>query len=143
LSLVRAIGQRCKAPKDCQELALLVCQYHTHGHRALELKASTLFELLNKTDAIRRPQRFVEFVAACTMDARGRAGLEHNPYPQAQYLLAAADTARSVSVQPLMAQGLQGEELGKALNALRLKSIELFLHDQRQGHAAPPARTDK
>jgi tRNA nucleotidyltransferase (CCA-adding enzyme) len=143
IALVRAINQRCKAPKDCQELALLVCQFHTHSHRALELKASTLLDLLITMDAFRRPQRFEEFVAACTMDARGRKGMEHEPYPQADYLRAAADCARSVSVQPLLAQGLQGEILGKALHALRLKSIELFLHDQRHSASAPkPGRTN-
>ena len=143
LALVRAINQRCKAPKDCQELALLVCQFHTHSHRALELKATTLLELLIKMDAFRRPQRFEEFVAACTMDARGRKGREQAPYPQADYLLAAAHCARAVSVQPLLTQGLQGETLGKALNALRLKSLELFLHDQRHSASAPqPGRTN-
>jgi tRNA nucleotidyltransferase (CCA-adding enzyme) len=79
------------------------------------------------------------------MDARGRTGREHNPYPQADYLEAAAAQARAVSAQPLVAQGLQGEALGKALHALRLKAIELFRHDQRQRAAAQAetcARTD-
>lgn len=145
VALVRAINQRCRAPKDCQELAILVCQFHTHCHRAMELKASTLLELLVRMDAFRRPQRFSEFVAACAMDARGRTGREHNPYPQADYLEAAAAQARAVSAQPLVAQGLQGEALGKALHALRLKAIEIFRHDQRQRAAAQAetcARTD-
>ena len=131
VALVKAINQRCKAPKECQELAMLVCQFHTHSHRALELRASTLLELLLKMDAFRRPQRFSEFVAACKMDALGRSGLEHRPYPQADYLEAAAETARAVSVQPLLDQGLRGEDFGQALYALRLKALELFLHEQR------------
>ena len=143
IALVRAINQRCKVPKDCQELAMLVCQFHTHSHRALELKATTLLELLVKVDALRRPQRFEEFVAACRMDAQGRTGCEQTPYPQDDYLLAAAQCARSVSVEPLLTQGLQGEALGKALSALRLKSIELFVHDQRHSAFAPrPGRTN-
>ena len=145
LELVRQINQRCKAPKDCQELALLTCQYHTHGHRALELKASTLLELLQKLDAFRRPERFAEFVAACSMDARGRTGLEQQPYPQAAYLLGIANRAREVSAKPLLAQGLQGVELGEALNTLRLKAIEKFFHDWRQSapdQAAFQARKD-
>lgn len=145
LRLVRQINQRCKAPKDCQELALLVCQYHTHGHRALALKATTMLELLQKFDVFRRPGRFAEFVAACSMDARGRTGMEQQAYPQADYLLAAASCVREVSVQPLLDQGLQGSELGQGLNALRLKAIEVFLHDQRlnaDDKPAPQARTD-
>lgn len=70
LKLIKAVNERFKAPKDCQELALLVGQYHTHGHRALELKASTLLELLQSFDVYRRPQRFEEFIIACEMDAQ-------------------------------------------------------------------------
>lgn len=126
LKLVRAVNARCKAPKDCQELALLVCEYHTHGHRALELKASTLLELLQSFDIYRRPQRFAEFVAACEMDARGRLGFEQRDYPQATYLLKAADAARAVPVQPLLAQGLKGEELGAALKHERLQALKTY-----------------
>ncbi len=126
LKQVRAVNARCKAPKDCQELALLVCEYHTHGHRALELKASTLLELLQSFDAYRRPQRFAEFVAACEMDARGRLGFEQRDYPQARYLLGAANAARTVPVQPLLEQGFKGAELGAALQRERLQALKAY-----------------
>ncbi|MGH8353266.1 MAG: multifunctional CCA addition/repair protein, partial [Pseudomonas sp.] len=90
LRLIEAVNARCKAPRDCQELALLVGEYHSHGHRALELKPTTLLELLQHFDIYRRPQRFEEFIAACEMDARGRLGLEQRDYPQAAYLRGAA-----------------------------------------------------
>ncbi|WP_339906820.1 multifunctional CCA addition/repair protein [Pseudomonas guineae] len=136
LKLIRAINQRCKAPKDCQELALQVGEFHTHSHRALELKASTLLKLLQSFDVFRRPQRFEEFIAACEMDARGRLGLEQRPYPQADYLRAAMHAARAVAVQPLLAQGFKGAELGEALNRERLNVLTAFKAD----HAAPPSQ---
>ncbi len=126
LKLIRAINQRCKAPKDCQELALQVGEFHTHGHRALELKPSTLLKLLQSFDVFRRPQRFDEFIAACEMDARGRLGLEQREYPQADYLRAAMHAARAVAVQPLLARGLQGAELGNALQEERLQAVRQF-----------------
>ena len=126
LKQVRAVNARCKAPKDCQELALLVCEYHTHGHRALELKSSTLLELLQNFDAYRRPQRFAEFVAACEMDARGRLSFEQRDYPQARYLLGAASAARAVPVQPLLEQGFKGAELGAALQRERLQALKAY-----------------
>ena len=126
LKLIRAINQRCKAPKDCQELALQVGEFHTHGHRALELKPSTLLKLLQGFDVFRRPQRFEEFIAACEMDARGRLGLEQRPYPQTDYLRAAMHAARAVAVQPLLARGLQGAELGNALQEERLQAVQQF-----------------
>ncbi len=126
LKLIKAVNERFKVPKDCQELALLVGQYHTHGHRALELKASTLLELLQSFDIYRRPQRFEEFIAACEMDARGRKGLEQRSYPQADYLRGAAKAAREVAVQPLLEQGFKGPELGEALKRERLKALKTY-----------------
>ena len=126
LPLIEAVNQRFKAPRECQELALLVGQYHTHGHRALELKASTLLKLLHSFDVYRRPQRFEEFIAACEMDARGRLGLEQRAYPQAAYLRGAAAAARAVAVQPLLAQGFQGAALGEALTQARLEALKAY-----------------
>jgi len=126
LKLIKAVNERFKAPKDCQELALLVGQYHTHGHRALELKASTLLEMLQSFDVYRRPQRFEEFIVACEMDARGRKGLEQRSYPQADYLRGAASAARGVAVQPLLEKGFKGPELGEALKRERLKALKAY-----------------
>ena len=126
LTLIKTVNERFKAPRDCQELALLVGQYHTHGHRALELKPSTLLELLQSFDVYRRPQRFEEFIVACEMDARGRKGFEQRSYPQADYLRGAASAARGVAVQPLLEKGLKGPELGEALKQERLNALKAY-----------------
>jgi tRNA nucleotidyltransferase (CCA-adding enzyme) len=126
LKLIKAVNERFKVPRDCQELALLVGEYHTHGHRALELKPSTLLDLLQSFDIYRRPQRFEEFIAACEMDARGREGLEERSYPQADYLRGAATAARSVAVQPLLEKGFRGPELGEEIKRERLKALKAY-----------------
>ena len=126
LRAVKAVNARCKAPRDCQELALLTCEYHTHCHRARELKPETLLKLFKTFDIYRRPERFEQFLGACEADARGRTGLENEPYPQANYLRAAAQAARSVNVEALLAQGLEGAELGKALEQERKKALADF-----------------
>lgn len=132
LKLIEAVNQRCKAPRDCAELALLVGEYHTHGHRALELRANTLLELLQSFDVYRRPQRFEEFIAACEMDARGRLGLEERAYPQAEYLRGAMQAARAVHVQPLLERGLKGAELGEALKGERLQALRHYKESAQQ-----------
>ncbi|UVJ43612.1 multifunctional CCA addition/repair protein [Pseudomonas sp. LS1212] len=126
LELIKTVNERFKVPRDCQELAMLVGEYYTHGHRALELKASTLLELLQSFDVYRRPHRFEEFIAACEMDARGRLGLEERSYPQADYLRGAAQAARAVSVQPLIEQGIKGKALGEALKGERLRALQAY-----------------
>jgi tRNA nucleotidyltransferase (CCA-adding enzyme) len=126
LKLINAVNQRLRVPRDCAELALLVGQYHTHGHRALELKPSTLLDLLHSFDVYRRPQRFEDFIVACEMDARGRLGFEQRDYPQAEYLRGAAKVAREVAVQPLLAQGFKGLALGEALKKARLRALVAY-----------------
>ncbi|MDH0301415.1 MULTISPECIES: multifunctional CCA addition/repair protein [unclassified Pseudomonas] len=126
LKLIKAVNQRFKAPRECQELAMLVGEFHTHCHRALELRPSTLLELLQKFDVYRRPQRFEDFIAACEMDARGRLGLENRDYPQAAYLRGAAAAAREVDVKPLVERGLSGQALGEALKEERLQALKAY-----------------
>ncbi|MFS2123947.1 multifunctional CCA addition/repair protein [Pseudomonas sp. Pseusp97] len=130
LPLIDAINARFKVPRDCQELARLVGEYHTHCHRALELRPNTLLELLQSFDVYRRPQRFEEFIAASEMDARGRHGLEERAYPQADYLRGAAQAARAVAVQPLLEKGYKGAELGEALKRERLAALKVYKESQ-------------
>ena len=82
-------------------------------------------------DIMRRPQRFQDFIAASEMDSRGRLGLEDRLYPQADYLHQAAEVVRRVNVKPLLAQGLQGAELGLALNAERLLALKAYVAGAR------------
>lgn len=123
---IEAINARCKVPRDCQELALLVGEYHCQAHQAKALQPAALFELLQHFDIYRRPERFEQFLAACEMVARGRAMPEQTAYPQAGYLRAAADAARAVEAKPLIEQGYKGAELGQALKRERLEAIERF-----------------
>ncbi|MDR6713351.1 tRNA nucleotidyltransferase (CCA-adding enzyme) [Pseudomonas hunanensis] len=120
---INAVNQRFKAPRECQELALLVGEFQAHCHRAQQLDAATLLDLLQKFDVYRRPQRFEDFIAACEMDARGRGGED---YPQGDYLRGAVAAAKAVEVKSLVAQGLTGQALGAALKAERLKALEAY-----------------
>src|SRR5260364_345930 len=88
--------RRLKAPKACRELAALVAREHAHIHRALELDADALVRLLERCDAIRKPERFAEVLQACEADFCGRAGFEKAPYPQAEHLRQRLSAARSV-----------------------------------------------
>ena len=119
---IEAVGKRFKAPRECQELAVLVGRYHTECQRATELAPSALMEMLQRFDVYRRPQRFEDFIAACEMDARaGERG-----YPQADYLRGAVAAVKAVQVQALVEQGLKGQALGEALKVERSNALEAF-----------------
>lgn len=124
LKLVKAACARLKAPGQHRELALKVCEYHTHCHRALELRGKTLLKLLTATDALRRPDRFEAFLLACEADARGRKGLESRDYPQADYLRRALLDAQEVTAALFTEQGVQGKALGEAIRAERVRRLD-------------------
>jgi tRNA nucleotidyltransferase (CCA-adding enzyme) len=126
LKLVDKVCARLKAPGQHRELARKVCEYHTHCHRALELRGKTLLKLLTATDALRQPDRFEAFLLACEADARGRLGLEQRDYPQAGYLRRALATAREVTAAAFSAQGITGKALGEAIDAERVRRLELL-----------------
>ncbi len=121
--LARLVSRRIGVPRRYRELAEQVARYHTLCHRAAELRPDTLLVLLEGTDALRRPERFEDFLLACEADAKGRTGLEDRPYPQADLLRRARDAAAAVTPADLDDPDLEGEALGLAIRAAREHAI--------------------
>ncbi|MFV8781072.1 multifunctional CCA addition/repair protein [Microbulbifer sp. SA54] len=123
LPLVKAVCERLRVPNPIKSLALGVCEYHLHCHKAFELRPQTIMKLLRALDGLRNPQKYEQFLLSCEADARGRLGMEDRDYPQVNYLRAARDAAAAVSPQALMDAGFEGAELGKALDRARIEAI--------------------
>jgi tRNA nucleotidyltransferase (CCA-adding enzyme) len=121
--LIEALAARLKVPGAYRDLAVLAAQTHTLVHRALELKAATVLKLLEDADALRRPERFAELLAVCEADARGRTGLEAEPYPQSGYLRAALAAAAAVQLTDEERRGLAGPAIGAELRHRRLAAL--------------------
>ncbi len=132
LALVKSACERLGAPRDYKELALLVAEWHTHCHRAMELKAATLLKTLQGTDALRRPERFELFLLSCEADARGRTGFENRAYPQADFMRHALACCQKVSAKELQTQGISGRDLGEALNKRRLQELQQLAQPKLQ-----------
>ncbi|MAC16375.1 MAG: multifunctional CCA addition/repair protein, partial [Alcanivorax sp.] len=124
--LAKTVSKRWRVPKDAATLAALVAEYHTHCHRALELKPATVWKLLKTLDVIRRPERLEDFLLSCEADARGRTGLEDRPYPQVDYLRGAAQAASNIDVAALRQSGIEGPALGEAIENARIHAISEF-----------------
>ena len=123
VALVDGLCDRLRIPNAYRELAGLVSRYHLHAHRVEELRDSTLLRLLENLDAFRRPARFEQFVVACEADARGRKGLEDQPYVQAAYLRRARELAAGVQLDESERAGLIGEQIAAALHKRRLAAL--------------------
>ena len=140
LEPIEKVSARLRAPNDCRELAVLTSRHHTLVHRALELRAVTIMKLFTETDAFRRPERFTELLLACECDARGRAGLEARPYPQADYLRQAHAAAMSANLTAAERQGLAGPQIGAALQERRLAAVtQIRERSGATSHADPGA----
>jgi tRNA nucleotidyltransferase (CCA-adding enzyme) len=121
--LVERLCERLRVPNDFRELAVGVARWHGLCHRALELRPSTVLELLEHLDAFRRPERFAEFLVACEADIRGRAGREERPYPQAEYLREARRVAAETVLSAAEREGLAGPAIGQRLRERRVAAI--------------------
>ncbi|MDO9521802.1 MAG: multifunctional CCA addition/repair protein [Pseudohongiella sp.] len=141
IALAEQVCKRLRVPNEHSDLTRLSSQYHTHCHRALELKPATLLKLFEGLDAFRRPDRFEKFLLVCEADSRGRTGFEDRDYPQADYLRAAFASVAGISVPDLLknapvAPGPQaGEEIRERLNAARLQALKLYVEQHRNNKA--------
>lgn len=124
VALIDALAARLRLPGGFRELAAIVARYHGIVHRAFELRANTLLEFMERADAFRRPERFERALLACEADARGRTGLENNPYPQRGYVIAARDAAAAIRLTPEDIAAHSGAKIAAHLRRRRVQAIE-------------------
>ena len=101
-------------------------------HRSSGTARRCAVRLLERCDALRRPERFAELLLACQCDARGRLGFAQRDYPQRLRLLQALALARAVDssavAQHAAALGQAGPQIGQALHAARVEALRQGLH---------------
>jgi len=124
VALVEQLCARLRVPNQLRELAVITARYHTHVHRALELRAETVLRTLEACDALRRPERFADFLLACEADARGLQGLEARDYPQRAFFAEARERAAAVALTEDERRGLSGEQIGVELRRRRVAAVE-------------------
>lgn len=122
VALVKTVCERLRAPLECRDLAVLVARDHGNVHRALELRPATILELLERLDALRRPERFEDCLAACAADFHGRLGYKERPYPQADLLRNALSVARQVDAGEI-ARNTPPPRIPEAIRMARVAAI--------------------
>ena len=125
LPLIKQLCQRLSVPNAYRDLALVVAEFHTHCHRAEELKPKTVYRVLKAIGAFKNEQRLEQFLIACTADARGRTGFEEEPYLQTQRFIKALIASNSIHSQALIAEGYEGRRLGEELEKRQIAAIKI------------------
>lgn len=122
LEAEQAIHQLCRryrAPNAYHDLAVLTAKHYRAALKAESASPADVLKLLNHVDVYRREARFHEFLTAVAGIAKS-LDVSFN----ADYLTRCAHQVKDVPVAPLLAQGLTGDKLAKALSAARLEALK-------------------
>ncbi|MGB8338522.1 MAG: multifunctional CCA addition/repair protein [Burkholderiales bacterium] len=133
VELVKQLCARIKVPGDSRDLAVLAARYHGDIHRSQQLRPETLLRLFKSADAFRRPERFSELLRSCECDARGRLGLQDQPYPQSAYLSRLLAASRSIDAGALAASCSDPMQIEAKVDEARKLAIAAAMGDTRDG----------
>ena len=129
--LLAGICERLRVPTECRELADVVAREHGNIHRSGDLNAAAVVRLLQRCDAFRKPERFVEVLLACECDSRGRLGSAESAYAPSPRLLAALAATRAVATHSIasvaMAAGINGKKIGELIEQARVEAVRAAL----------------
>ncbi|MDP1612626.1 MAG: multifunctional CCA addition/repair protein [Sulfuritalea sp.] len=113
VALLEGICERLRVPVECREVARLAARFHGDMHRVAELRPETQLTVLERCDALRRPERFELILLACEADYRGRLGWEERDYAPAAAWRAALTAVRGVDAGAI-ARATTAEREGRA-----------------------------
>ncbi|HET7866976.1 MAG TPA: multifunctional CCA addition/repair protein [Burkholderiaceae bacterium] len=122
--MLRELCQRLRIPGDCRELAEMVAAEHGAVRASAGLDAAAVLRLLERCDALRKPQRFELALQACECIALGPGDA---PYAPRSRLLGALAVAQGVDTAAVAAQaqarGLQGAQIAGCIHAARIDAL--------------------
>jgi tRNA nucleotidyltransferase (CCA-adding enzyme) len=112
---VETLCRRLRVPNEVRELALLVSRNRESLEAAATAKAAELLELLKRTDAFRRPERFAGLLEVAR---RAAHGVDFARLERARAAAAAVDAGA------IAASAAAPAEIPKLLDEARLRAIE-------------------
>jgi tRNA nucleotidyltransferase (CCA-adding enzyme) len=111
---VEALAERLKAPNEPRELALLAARNRQHLRAAHAAKPPELLELLKRTDAFRRPERFGELLEAARL---AEPGLDTRRLERARV------AAESVDAGEIASKASSAADIPRRIDAERIAAI--------------------
>ncbi len=127
--LLKTLCERIRVPVECRELAEVVAREHVYLQASDTLEAADVVRLLERCDALRKPERFAWVLQACACVQQPPLPLTQ--YPQAQRLSYALNVVLDLPTQTVaeaaMSQGASGKEVGELIHAARVKALRQAL----------------
>lgn len=112
---VEAVCERLRAPNEVRELALLACRNRVALRAAPQATAAALLEILKRTDAFRRPERFSDLMQTSRLASPGL---------DTGRLERALEAASAVDAGPIAAKAGSPAEIPRLIDAARVRAIE-------------------
>jgi tRNA nucleotidyltransferase (CCA-adding enzyme) len=122
-ALAEAVCERLRAPAECRDLAVLAAREHGIVHDAASLRPATLVKLLERADALRRPERFGQLLEACECDYRGRPGWEDRPWAAGDILRRALVAVQSVDAGAIAAACADKARIPERIHEARVAAV--------------------
>ncbi|MBC5764879.1 multifunctional CCA tRNA nucleotidyl transferase/2'3'-cyclic phosphodiesterase/2'nucleotidase/phosphatase [Ramlibacter albus] len=121
---LRALCERLRVPNECRELGEVVAREHAHVLAGGKSAAPEVLKLLERCDAIRKPQRFGEVLAACECIEPGfdRSRLE-------RALAAALAVPTHEIAAEAQRQGVKGPGIGERVHHAREAAVARALDE--------------
>lgn len=127
VALLNALCERLRAPRRFLDLARIVARYHGQVHKLDELRPGTILDLLEGSDAFRRPERFDQMLTTCEADFRGRGGYQDRTYPQGERLRHIFAAVAGVDLKPAVAAAAQPSQVPLRIREARIAAIRAAL----------------
>ena len=122
---LKSLCSRLPVPNAFREIADAVLRHRERVHRAMDLDAAALLDLLGALDALRRHERLDDLLRVCQADARA-----HSPagdYPPGGLLRRAQVVTLAVKADKIGGTIKTGREIGARIRQLRLAALEELL----------------
>lgn len=113
------LSTRLAWPSATLDLARLAIDEMERVHRASDLRAGAITALLERLDALGRPERFEDLLLLCTCDFAAYPGHRPQDYPKAERLRRALAACRATPVAGLDAEATQLRRAQAVHQALR------------------------
>jgi len=127
--MVDRMCARLKVPSECRDLAVMTAREHGNVSRTIEQLPDAVVGLMERCDAFRKPQRFIDMLHAAACDHYGRAGFEALPFPQFAYFLAALSSAQTVNGGQIAQSYMnQPQQIPVAIREARIAAVRRLDH---------------
>lgn len=127
--IIKNMCKRLNIPNEYKNLALISCRFHMKAWKSLEMKPGKVLKFLKETCAIRKPERFKNFLAVCVADREGWILKDEHysrcaPYPELDFLLDCSRLLPLVDIKKIKSLGYPNNRLIQEIHNTYLSKIK-------------------